>query len=63
MVADSETMRPVPKDNQTTGELLLKGNTLMLGYRKNVVSDSMGSCLDKKSPSPSGVRKLDCTSG
>jgi len=25
MVAESETMQPVPKDGQTTGELLLKG--------------------------------------
>jgi fatty-acyl-CoA synthase len=35
MVADSETMQPVPKDGQTTGELLLKGNTVMMGYLKN----------------------------
>jgi len=43
MVAESETMQPVPKDGQTTGELLLKGNTVMMGYLKNVVSDSRGS--------------------
>lgn len=35
MVADAETLQPVPKDGSTTGELLLKGNTVMMGYLKN----------------------------
>ncbi|SDA84117.1 fatty-acyl-CoA synthase [Pseudomonas sp. NFACC15-1] len=35
MVADAETLQPVPKDGHTTGELLLKGNTVMMGYLKN----------------------------
>lgn len=35
MVADSETLEPVPHDGQTTGELLLRGNTVMMGYLKN----------------------------
>ncbi|MGI9332374.1 MAG: acyl-CoA synthetase [Gammaproteobacteria bacterium] len=35
MVADSETMRPVPDDGQTIGELMLRGNTVMKGYLKN----------------------------
>ncbi|SEJ31081.1 fatty-acyl-CoA synthase [Azotobacter beijerinckii] len=35
MVADPETLQPVPNDGQTTGELLLRGNTVMMGYLKN----------------------------
>ncbi len=35
MVADSETLQPVPRDGQTTGELLMRGNTVMMGYLKN----------------------------
>ena len=35
MVADGETLEPVPHDGQTTGELLLRGNTVMMGYLKN----------------------------
>jgi fatty-acyl-CoA synthase len=35
MVADSETMRPVPADGQTIGEVMLRGNTVMKGYLKN----------------------------
>ncbi|MHC8380684.1 AMP-binding protein [Pseudomonas sp. LB3P14] len=35
MVADAETLQPVPHDGQTTGELLLRGNTVMMGYLKN----------------------------
>lgn len=35
MVANSETLEPVPCDGQTTGELLLRGNTIMMGYFKN----------------------------
>ncbi len=35
MVADSETLKPVPWDGQTIGELMLRGNTVMKGYLKN----------------------------
>lgn len=35
MVADSETMQPVPADGETLGELMLRGNTVMKGYLKN----------------------------
>ena len=35
MVADPESMRPVPHDGETPGELLLRGNTVMKGYLKN----------------------------
>ncbi len=35
MVADPETMKPVPRDGQTIGELMLRGNRLMKGYLKN----------------------------
>jgi len=35
MVADPETMQPVPWDGQTMGELMLRSNTVMKGYLKN----------------------------
>jgi fatty-acyl-CoA synthase len=35
MVADAETMAPVPHDGQAIGEIMLRGNTLMKGYLKN----------------------------
>lgn len=35
LVADPQTLQPVPRDGQTTGELLLRGNTIMMGYFKN----------------------------
>jgi fatty-acyl-CoA synthase len=35
MVADPETMRPVPRDGLTLGEVMLRGNTLMKGYLAN----------------------------
>ncbi|WP_225773003.1 AMP-binding protein [Pseudomonas sp. Marseille-Q5115] len=35
MVADPDSLEPVPHDGTTTGELLLRGNTVMMGYLKN----------------------------
>jgi fatty-acyl-CoA synthase len=35
IVADSRTCRPVPKDGKTIGEILVRGNTVMLGYLKD----------------------------
>ncbi|MBL8834709.1 MAG: acyl-CoA synthetase [Alphaproteobacteria bacterium] len=35
MVADPQTLEPVPSDGRTMGELMLRGNTLMKGYLKN----------------------------
>ncbi len=35
MVADAESMQPVPEDGETIGELMLRGNTVMKGYLKN----------------------------
>ncbi len=35
MMADSESMQPVPRDGETIGELMLRGNTVMRGYLKN----------------------------
>ncbi|WP_418159427.1 acyl-CoA synthetase [Benzoatithermus flavus] len=35
MVADSESMQPVPADGATLGEIMLRGNTIMKGYLKN----------------------------
>jgi fatty-acyl-CoA synthase len=34
MVADPRTLKPVPADGKTVGEVMLKGNTVMLGYLK-----------------------------
>ena len=35
MVANPETLRPVPADGETIGEVMLRGNTVMKGYLKN----------------------------
>ncbi|MCV2880015.1 acyl-CoA synthetase [Sedimentimonas flavescens] len=35
MVADPETLQPVPSDGQTIGEIFLRGNSVMKGYLKN----------------------------
>ena len=35
MVADPETMAPVPMDGETMGEVFLRGNLVMKGYLKN----------------------------
>lgn len=34
-VADPTTLEPVPKDGQTIGEILMRGNNVMKGYLKN----------------------------
>jgi len=34
-VLDPETMQPVPKDGQTMGEVMFRGNVVMRGYLKN----------------------------
>jgi len=36
MVADPKTLRPVPADGRTIGEVMLRGNTVMLGYLKDI---------------------------
>ncbi len=35
MVADPESLEPVPADGATMGEVLIRGNTMMKGYLKN----------------------------
>ena len=35
IVAEPETLRPVPRDGQTMGEILFRGNITMKGYLKN----------------------------
>ncbi|WP_420346860.1 acyl-CoA synthetase [Pelagibius sp.] len=35
MVADAETLAPVPRDGQTLGEVFMRGNIVMKGYLKN----------------------------
>ncbi|MEZ2746890.1 acyl-CoA synthetase [Halopseudomonas bauzanensis] len=35
MVADPQTLQPVPRDGETIGEIFMRGNTVMKGYLKN----------------------------
>jgi fatty-acyl-CoA synthase len=35
MVADAETLQPVPADGKTLGEVFMRGNVVMKGYLKN----------------------------
>jgi fatty-acyl-CoA synthase len=35
MVADAETLEPVPRDGETLGEVFMRGNVVMKGYLKN----------------------------
>ncbi len=35
MVADPETLEPVPRDGETMGEVFMRGNIVMKGYLKN----------------------------
>ncbi|MCC5725721.1 AMP-binding protein, partial [Klebsiella pneumoniae] len=35
MVADPETLQPVPADGTTMGEVFMRGNNVMKGYLKN----------------------------
>ncbi|MDG1951594.1 MAG: acyl-CoA synthetase [Gammaproteobacteria bacterium] len=35
MVADPESLEPVPKDGETMGEIFMRGNLVMKGYLKN----------------------------
>jgi fatty-acyl-CoA synthase len=35
MVADPETLAPVPRDGETMGEIFMRGNIVMKGYLKN----------------------------
>jgi fatty-acyl-CoA synthase len=35
VVADRKSMKPVPRDGRTIGEILVRGNTVMLGYLKD----------------------------
>lgn len=35
MVADPQTLKPVPRDGETLGEIFMRGNTVMKGYLKN----------------------------
>ena len=35
MVADPDTLEPVPRDGETMGEIFMRGNDVMKGYLKN----------------------------
>ena len=39
-VIDPETMRPVPRDGKTIGEVMFRGNVVMKGYFKNPVASA-----------------------
>ena len=34
-VMNPETLEPVPYDGKTMGEIMIRGNTVMMGYYKN----------------------------
>ena len=34
-IHDTETMLPVPRDGETIGEVMFRGNVVMKGYLKN----------------------------
>jgi len=38
IVGDPQTLAAVPRDGETVGEILLRGNTLMKGYLKNAAA-------------------------
>ncbi len=38
MVADPESLEPVPKDGETMGEIFMRGNLVMKGYLKNLTT-------------------------
>jgi fatty-acyl-CoA synthase len=38
IVADPRTCKPVPQDGKSVGEILVKGNTVMLGYLKDAAA-------------------------
>ncbi len=44
MVADPKTLKPVPRDGKTIGEIMVRGNTVMLGYLKDpkATTDAFG---------------------
>ena len=42
-VVDPETMLPVPTDGKTIGEIVLRGNTVMKGYLKNLEDTASAS--------------------
>ena len=41
-VLDPETMQPVPRDGETIGEVMFRGNVVMKGYLKNKAGDAEG---------------------
>ena len=42
MVADPETLEPVPRDGETLGEVFMRGNIVMKGYLKNPTASAGG---------------------
>ena len=44
MVADAQTLEPVPRDGETLGEVFMRGNIVMKGYLKN--ASATGAALE-----------------
>ena len=44
IVADPKSLKPVPRDGKTIGEIMVRGNTVMLGYLKDpkATADAFG---------------------
>ena len=43
-VLDPQTMQPVPRDGETLGEVMFRGNVVMKGYLKNKSATDSGLC-------------------
>ena len=42
MVGDPHSVKPVPRDGKTMGEVFMRGNTVMRGYLKNPRATATG---------------------
>ena len=53
-IGDPETLEAVPTDGETLGELMLRGNTVMKGYLKNLEESENPSRTGGTAPAISG---------
>ena len=49
-VLDPDTLQPVPRDGETIGEIMFKGNVVMRGYLKNeaATNESLGALMRRR---------------